>query len=289
MQHDSPVQFNVSVSPRARIAIYARQTLKPTLTLHNYIETIRGDHLHISGIARRQKRESESSESLSKSALVQFHLLPGKWYLGFFNDGLYPEPITFVATTVKKENELSVPEASKTCKYDCFSKGVCKDGKCHCHTGFSGEFCEESKCIVAAIESKNTFQPPVPFSVVETVSSPMESVPAMKASKDLIVTWMLVGVPYRIAIAMESVAVMGTVNATMGGLGSSVTRKNALTPLVPTTEFVKTGPAIVPLDGTVAVVNNEFRVLVLLWISTTYLKRVINLLLWGKSRMTSLL
>ena len=147
VQHDSPVQFNVSVSPRARIAIYARQTLKPTLTLHNYIETIRGDHLHISGIARRQKRESDSLESISKSALVQFHLLPGKWYLGFFNDGLYPEPITFVATMVKKENELSVPETSKTCKYDCFSKGVCRDGKCHCHTGFSGEFCEESKYI----------------------------------------------------------------------------------------------------------------------------------------------
>ncbi|KAE9552406.1 hypothetical protein FO519_004387 [Halicephalobus sp. NKZ332] len=148
VQHDSPVQFNVSVSSRARIAIYARQTLKPTLTIHNYIETIRGDHLHIAGITRRQRRESESLESALKSALVQFHLLPGKWYLGFFNDGLYPEPITFVATTVKKESELSVPEASKTCKYDCFSKGVCRDGKCHCHAGFSGEFCEETACPV---------------------------------------------------------------------------------------------------------------------------------------------
>uniref|UniRef100_A0AC34QHB9 EGF-like domain-containing protein n=1 Tax=Panagrolaimus sp. JU765 TaxID=591449 RepID=A0AC34QHB9_9BILA len=143
-QHDGPVQFNISVGARARIAIYARMTLEPSLTAYNYVQTIRGDHLHVAGISRRQKRENHDVENAFKSTIIQFHLLPGKWYLGFFNDGFYPEPITFIANIVSKEANSS----SLTCKYNCFSKGTCRNGKCLCNSGFSGEFCEETACPV---------------------------------------------------------------------------------------------------------------------------------------------
>uniref|UniRef100_A0AC35GBY9 EGF-like domain-containing protein n=1 Tax=Panagrolaimus sp. PS1159 TaxID=55785 RepID=A0AC35GBY9_9BILA len=147
VQHDNLVQFNISVGPKARIALYARQTLKPSLTSYNYIETIRGDYLHVAGIVHRHRRELTPK---FKSALVTFQLLSGKWHLGFFNDGLFPEPISFVASITKKEKELQNPIAktSQSCKYDCFSKGFCKNGKCHCHPGYSGEFCEETACPV---------------------------------------------------------------------------------------------------------------------------------------------
>uniref|UniRef100_A0A914PWQ3 EGF-like domain-containing protein n=1 Tax=Panagrolaimus davidi TaxID=227884 RepID=A0A914PWQ3_9BILA len=147
VQHDNLVQFNISVGPKARIALYARQTLKPSLTSYNYIETIRGDYLHVAGIVHRHRRELTPK---FKSALVTFQLLSGKWHLGFFNDGLFPEPISFVASIAKKEKEPQNPIAkiSQSCKYDCFSKGFCKNGKCHCHPGYSGEFCEETACPV---------------------------------------------------------------------------------------------------------------------------------------------
>ena len=147
MQHDNLVQFNISVGPKARIALYARQTLRPSLTSYNYVETIRGDYLHVAGIVHRHRRELSPK---FKSALVTFQLLSGKWHLGFFNDGLYPEPISFVASIAKREKEQGNPiiKTSQTCKYDCFSKGFCKNGKCHCHPGYSGEFCEETACPV---------------------------------------------------------------------------------------------------------------------------------------------
>uniref|UniRef100_A0A7E4W009 Teneurin-m n=1 Tax=Panagrellus redivivus TaxID=6233 RepID=A0A7E4W009_PANRE len=147
VQHDSPIQFNISVGPKARIALYARQTLRPSLTAYDYTHIIRGDHLHVAGAVRRLRRSVNSF----KSTVVTFELLSGKWNLGIFNDGTTPQAIGFVASTVKKELPVTTSVAAKskkTCKYHCFSKGVCKEGKCHCHPGYSGDYCEETACPV---------------------------------------------------------------------------------------------------------------------------------------------
>lgn len=71
-----------------------------------------------------------------RSTIFLHYLLAGRWHLGFLNDGVLPQTVRFIAALTD--------DRADDCKYDCYGKGICKDGKCFCHRGFSGPHCEES-------------------------------------------------------------------------------------------------------------------------------------------------
>lgn len=54
LQHDSYVQFNLSVGPQAKLAVYGRLTLPPSPTQHDFSHLVLADKLH--AIPRKQKR-----------------------------------------------------------------------------------------------------------------------------------------------------------------------------------------------------------------------------------------
>ncbi|TKR76266.1 hypothetical protein L596_017430 [Steinernema carpocapsae] len=175
VQRDSHVTFNISVGPRAQLVVYGRQTVLPSPSVHDFQHIIRADKLHLSlagtpnaaasdttAAAERLRRGQisrllrTSSFSISRfsgalrSTLFAQFLLAGRWHLAFLNDAETPQPISFIAA-VSAAQDLSVygeGDRLDDCKYDCFGKGTCKDGKCVCYPGFSGAFCEETSCPV---------------------------------------------------------------------------------------------------------------------------------------------
>uniref|UniRef100_A0A914CCG1 EGF-like domain-containing protein n=1 Tax=Acrobeloides nanus TaxID=290746 RepID=A0A914CCG1_9BILA len=157
VQRDGDVTFNVSVPPGARIVLYGRQTLEPTPAMNDFRHVIHADRLHLSGPMKRIKRsgdvEIQEKTQIFRSALITYYLMSGRWHLGFLNDGYQPLPIILVASLSNNHNKgggkLSLyGEPVDECKYNCFNKGTCKDGKCHCFPGYNGKYCEETACPV---------------------------------------------------------------------------------------------------------------------------------------------
>lgn len=85
-------------------------------------------------------------------------MLEGRWYLAFLNDGIVQTTVRFSAhligkifsfflsspTNVRRKIFLFSDDEIKECKYNCYEKGVCNEGKCHCFNGYTGVYCEES-------------------------------------------------------------------------------------------------------------------------------------------------
>uniref|UniRef100_A0A914UIL9 EGF-like domain-containing protein n=1 Tax=Plectus sambesii TaxID=2011161 RepID=A0A914UIL9_9BILA len=145
VQRDARVSFNLSVEPQAKLVLYGRQTVVPSPTAHDFVEIVRGDRLHLgggggSGDRRKRRINYGLATSNMRSTILLHYLLAGRWHLGFLNDGAVPQTVRFIAA-------LS-DDRVDDCKYDCYGKGICKDGKCFCHRGFSGPHCEETSCPV---------------------------------------------------------------------------------------------------------------------------------------------
>uniref|UniRef100_A0A0N5A1X5 EGF-like domain-containing protein n=1 Tax=Parastrongyloides trichosuri TaxID=131310 RepID=A0A0N5A1X5_PARTI len=161
---DSPVNFNISVTPTARIVMYSRQTVPPTPSMNDFREVILADRLHLNNNNNNHKERKIRSDKKTytlKTTLISQFLLSGKWFIGFLNDGDQVQPITFILTVSSHYNgpfdsspyseNFNTPLLSNdkdSCKFDCFGKGDCKDGKCLCHPGFSGLYCQETSCPV---------------------------------------------------------------------------------------------------------------------------------------------
>jgi hypothetical protein len=63
VQQDTRVSFNLSVEPQAKLVVYGRQTVVPSPTAHDFVEIVRGDRLHMSGVVgdRRKRRINYAS------------------------------------------------------------------------------------------------------------------------------------------------------------------------------------------------------------------------------------
>ena len=70
---------------------------------------------------------------------ASYFLPAGHWFLSLYNDDGDANEVSFVARVA--------PELTRNCPKGCSGRGECVLGKCHCHTGFDGPDCGQSKCI----------------------------------------------------------------------------------------------------------------------------------------------
>uniref|UniRef100_A0A5S6QLT2 EGF-like domain-containing protein n=1 Tax=Trichuris muris TaxID=70415 RepID=A0A5S6QLT2_TRIMR len=136
---DAHVQFNTSLAPQTKLAFFLRQTLPPSVTQYDFHEIVHGSKLHAP--AKRSLLQPYGQPFHQQNTrLMSFvhYLSSGRWYVGFINDDEKLRTIRFSASTTETNKEK--------CKYDCFEKGLCSEGRCICLDGFAGEFCEKSVC-----------------------------------------------------------------------------------------------------------------------------------------------
>ena len=74
LQSDSHVQLNLSVPPWAKLALYGRQTLKPTPTQHQFSHIVLGHKLHASLQTQAILLRSRGSSGLSAHFFLLFQL-----------------------------------------------------------------------------------------------------------------------------------------------------------------------------------------------------------------------
>uniref|UniRef100_A0A914GXE9 EGF-like domain-containing protein n=1 Tax=Globodera rostochiensis TaxID=31243 RepID=A0A914GXE9_GLORO len=146
---NSRLLLNLTLSPKARIVLLARQSLRPTPGEHDWQKIVSGDKLH--PLTRdRNGRDT----ALLRQALISHFLTAGRWHFGFLNDREQAEAVTLLATSTTKEGaevdqSLAASFSSEiSCQFDCFGKGMCREGRCVCYPGYGGAFCEETSCPV---------------------------------------------------------------------------------------------------------------------------------------------
>ncbi|KRZ14239.1 Teneurin-m [Trichinella zimbabwensis] len=145
LQRDSYVQFNLTVEPRAKLAVYLRQTLQPSITEYDKLQIVLGSKLHLKPTKRSHHFYEPFFYQASSHLKINFRsvsfthsLSSGRWFIAFFNDDTDIRIVNF---------SVSITSSSKQeCKYGCFDKGICNDGLCACFDGYAGEFCEKTIC-----------------------------------------------------------------------------------------------------------------------------------------------
>ncbi|KRY57863.1 Teneurin-m, partial [Trichinella britovi] len=145
LQRDSYVQFNLTVEPRAKLAVYLRQTLQPSITEYDKLQIVLGSKLHLKPTKRSHNFYEPFFYQASSRLKINFRsvsfthsLSSGRWFIAFFNDDTDIRIVNF---------SVSVTSGSKQeCKYGCFDKGICNNGLCACFDGYAGEFCEKTIC-----------------------------------------------------------------------------------------------------------------------------------------------
>ncbi|KFD71160.1 hypothetical protein M514_04996 [Trichuris suis] len=144
LNHDAHVQFNTSIAPQTRLAFFLRQTLPPSITQYDFHEIVHGSRLHAPAKRSILQPYGHPFHHQNTRLMSFVHFLSsGRWFVGFINDDEKLCAIKFSASTTDTSKEK--------CKYDCFEKGLCSEGRCICLDGFAGEFCE--KCKLAFLRS----------------------------------------------------------------------------------------------------------------------------------------
>ncbi|KAL3091357.1 hypothetical protein niasHS_007150 [Heterodera schachtii] len=154
LSQNSRLLINLTVSPKARIVLLARHSVRPTPGAHDWQKIVSGDRMHPLTTDRNGR-----DTTFLRHTMISHFLTAGRWHFGFLNDREQNEAVTLLATVTENGAEsdphhlaLSSSSSSSSddapCQFDCFGKGLCRAGRCVCYPGYGGVFCEETACPV---------------------------------------------------------------------------------------------------------------------------------------------
>ncbi|KAF7639108.1 hypothetical protein Mgra_00001341 [Meloidogyne graminicola] len=147
---NSLFQLNLTIGSSSRIIIFAKQTIRPSIGLYDWQKIISGENLHLEKEINLIINNNENKiieKKKKRFGLIRHYLQAGIWHLGFLNDKIESEYIELIA---QLEEPLAIDnnQIISQCHSDCFGKGECREGRCVCHPGYGGLFCEETSCPV---------------------------------------------------------------------------------------------------------------------------------------------
>uniref|UniRef100_A0A1I8BRQ3 EGF-like domain-containing protein n=1 Tax=Meloidogyne hapla TaxID=6305 RepID=A0A1I8BRQ3_MELHA len=96
-----------------------------------------------------KEKKKKKIEQKKRLGFFNHFLHAGIWHFGLLNDKTESEYIELIAELEKPlDIEQKSNEIISQCHSDCFGKGKCIEGRCVCHPGYGGLFCEETFCPV---------------------------------------------------------------------------------------------------------------------------------------------
>lgn len=182
-------------TPNSRLLMLARRSVPPTLTRHDVRRVVDGEHFHFRTMIRRAVDSDDHHDDLEvsvdlsvdimsiklqvRTGIVVFEARRGTWWIALLNDDdrLCSSTIIVTSTSSLSSDELAVEPKStnEECRFDCWGKGKCVSGRCHCYSMYEGRYCEkcESTDVKPSIPT-SWIQRSAPFCAAATASSPME-------------------------------------------------------------------------------------------------------------------
>nr|CAD2129171.1 unnamed protein product [Meloidogyne enterolobii] len=149
---NSLLRLNLTIGPSSRIIIFARQTIRPTIGQFDWQKIFFGENLHLEKEMTFNEGEKEGKIGQKKKlGFVNHFLQAGIWHFGLLNDKTESEYIELIAQLEEPSNieQHKNNKIISQCHHsNCFGKGECIEGRCVCHPGYSGLFCEETSCPV---------------------------------------------------------------------------------------------------------------------------------------------
>ncbi|KAF7706925.1 hypothetical protein HF521_018143 [Silurus meridionalis] len=137
LEQPKHLKFNISIQKNALIGVYGRKGLAPSHTQYDFVELLDGSRL-VSRDAEVPRDGVESPVNIHCAGFIQY-LHDGVWHLGFYNDGLNQEPVSFNTTVLDSVTE---------CPHNCYGNGECVSASCRCFPGFLGPYCSQAACPV---------------------------------------------------------------------------------------------------------------------------------------------
>ena len=117
-----------------QMALIGRKEAIPKVSNHNFLDTI-GKHIFYELCSIYFSGGPFIFKDGRYESIVTRHLNPGRWYLGLLND--QSESCTF---------DVSIRILSSSCSNSCNGNGLCKDSKCSCFSGWTGDDCSIGIC-----------------------------------------------------------------------------------------------------------------------------------------------